>query len=328
MNRAASIVAMVLFALHAGSQTLPENAGEPESLVQTHQAALGALSPENPEAYFLLGEEIADGRLTTERRVLAGTLFVLTMELDRIRPRGGRLAASACIALADLTRSDTDRRWLGALAEAFDPAHAAVEWAQPAPPETDDAEGYQVATTLGLVRSGDGVRARQQLARPGGRAALLRYDALLSRLGAGTASAVLREAERWPCPECGNQRLSKRARPDTPDGRVCFHCLGNPGPKLSADELLAQLRVESWLLRGSQRSWAAQIVLDDGAPLQDPDPSGVAKVFGVDPKAFYWRNGRWCRTPDCSNPEEPATPPAKPDPNPPKTPIPAGVSGS
>ncbi len=288
--------------------------------------ALERLVPTAPEAYFLLGEEVADGLPTPQHQQLAATLFVLAIELDRVKPKGGRVAASACIALADLTRDAAARRWLSALAESFDPTRASPEWARSAPPETEDAEGFKVATFMGLVRSGEGLRARQLIAKPGVRSAFVRYDSLLSRLGAGTASGIVRESERWPCPECGNQRISKRLRADG-DGRICFHCLANPGPKLTRDELLAQLRVESWILQGTQRSWAAQTVTDDGAPLYDPQPEGLGRVFGVDPRAVYWRSGRWCQTPDCSTPAPPVAPPeAKPEP--PKPPASSGSSGS
>lgn len=327
-----SVLALMLLACTSLAQ--PPAAPVPRVTVDDPAAAISArfgpilehLTPDKPEAYFLLGEEIADGPETTEHRKLAATLFVLAIELDRAKPKGGRVAASACIALADLTRDDAARRWLTALAESFDPTRTNPEWARSAPPETDDAEGFQVATFMGLVRSGDGNRARQLLNKPGVRSAFMRYDSLLSRLGAGTASGIIRESERWPCPECGNQRISKRLRADG-DGRICFHCLANPGPKLSRDELLAQLRVESWILQGSQRSWAAQAVTDDGAPLYDPQPEGLGRVFGVDPRAVYWRNGRWCQTPDCSTPAQPAAPPdAKPQP--PKPPPATGTSGS
>lgn len=296
---------------------------------------LTALDPRRPFAYFLLGEEVADRSSLPEYRTLAATLFVLAFELDRASPRdsegvggvggmrGGQLAASACLALADTARDPRDRLWLSALSRTLEPSRQRPEWTRPAPPASIDAEGYQVATVVGLVRSGEGGRARQLLKKANVADALARQDSLLSRLGLGGSSAIIRESERWICPECANQRITRKGRPDGVEGRLCLHCAGNPGPRLTREQLLAQLRFESWMLQGVQRSWAAQSVADGGAPLHDPDPEGVAQVFNVDPKALYWRNGRWWHnpdgttpaptpvnpTPDVKPPPEPATPP-------------------
>ncbi|CAG1009539.1 hypothetical protein PHYC_03715 [Phycisphaerales bacterium] len=312
-------------------QTPPAPPAAPATaqIAATFATRLEALSPENPEAYFLLGEEVLDQAADESGRKLAVTLFVLAAEMDRVKA-GGRVAASACLALSRTTRAGADRRWLTALARSLDPAQAPPEWTRPTPPTSVDSEAYKVASAIGFVRSGDGGRARQLLGKPEVRAALLRYDTLLSRVGAGTASMIIREADRWPCPECANQRAVKRGRADKIETRLCPICGGNPGPRLSRDSLLAQLRFESWILQGVQRSWGAQIVTDSGAPLLDPDPSGLAMVFEVDARAVYWRNGRWCRSADGSDPAQPDIPIAKPRPKPQQEPssTPGSSSGS
>jgi len=299
---------------------------------------LRKLSPESPLAYFLLGEEVADASQDVAGRRLAATLFVLAFELDRAQEQGGRLAANACTGLAAVTRDGKDRRWLLALARTLDPRYSPPEWVVAAPPMSQDSEAYRVATLLGLVRAGEGGRAKHLIARAEVKSALAAYDVLLSRLGVGSVSGIVREAERWPCPECSNDRVLKtRSRQDGFEHKVCFHCAGNPGPQLTRADLLAQLRFESWVLQGVQRSWAAQISTDEGAPLVDPEPEGVALVFGVDAKAVYWRNGRWCRTADGLVPAEPPMPrlrgrrPPKPDEPAPaegSTPDDSGSSGS
>ncbi|MDX2132512.1 MAG: hypothetical protein SFY69_10730 [Planctomycetota bacterium] len=324
-----AVILAAAVAAHAqpAPPTPPEAAGQAippaEPIERRLSDRLLALAPTDPEAYLLLGEEAAAEAPDADSRELATTLLVLAFETGRAAPGSGWISAAACLALADLTRDEGERRWLVALARTFDPRHAPPPWMQAGPPTAVESDEYQAVLFLGLVRSGEGLRARQLLARPAVRASLDRYDTLLRRLGAGSVSSLSREAERWPCPECGNDRLLKRGRADP---RICFHCAGNPGPRLTRAELLAHLRFESWVLEGTQRSWAAQVVTDAGAPLHDPTPDGVARVFEVDPRAVYWRDGRWVRTPDGSEPaEEPADAPS----NEPATSTPApSTSGS
>lgn len=328
----AGLVVLGALAAHAQAQQPAATAESPSpamSAALRFNDRLEALRPDDPEAYFLLGEEVLDAANDAEGRRLAITLLVLSAELDRTRVNGGRIAASACLALSQTTRAGADRHWLSALAQALDAARTPPEWTRPTPPASVDSEAYKVATTTGYVRSGDGGRAKQLLAKPEVRAALQRYDKLLSRLGAGTVSSIQREAERWPCPECGNERAVKRGRGDKLEYRLCPVCSGNPGPRLSRDALLAQLRFESWILHGVQRSWGAQVVTDSGAPLLDPDPTKLALIFEVDSRAVYWRLGRWCRSPDGSNPAEPGPlPAAKPEPKKDDPSAPATSSGS
>jgi predicted RNA-binding Zn-ribbon protein involved in translation (DUF1610 family) len=296
---------------------------------------LEALQPADPGGYYRLGEEVKDSAASPQEQRLAVELFVLAFALDHARPEGGdRLAASSCLALADLARVEQDRRWLVALARAMDPRRTPPEWlARPTLP-TPDSAAYQVCTAMGYVRSGDGARARQLLARPEVKAGLERRDLLLSRMGVpGGARGILREAERWPCPDCGNERVLRRGRGETAEGRVCPRCGGNPGPALTVEEMVAHLRFESYLLRGEQRSWAAQLAVEGSTPLLDPDPAGVAPTFLVDTRLVYWRNGHWAAGADGSMPapakkeaekKDEAPPPAPPaTPNPPAAP--AGV---
>ena len=55
-----------------------------------------------------------------------------------------------------------------------------------------------------------------------------------------------------------------------------------PGPQLSEEELIAQLRFEAVLLNGIQRSWSAQMVVDLGATLRDPDPEDLGEFVVSD----------------------------------------------
>jgi hypothetical protein len=64
---------------------------------------------------------------------------------------------------------------------------------------------------------------------------------------------------------------------------------------MSNGQLVVHLRAESELLEGSQKSWAAQVAADQGAPFIDLDPASVPTVFGVDPTRTIFRDGRWIR---------------------------------
>lgn len=265
------------------------------------------LTPARPDAYFLLGEDVLDASQTPEDRRLATELFVLAFELDLAASQRRSVAASACMALADLVGLERDRRWLWALAKSIEPRRARPEWlALPGPPMPESA-AYRTSEALGLIRSGDEGRAQRLTTDPNIRATLDRHDRLLMRLGVqGGAGALLRAAEHCRCPECGNQRAVRRGRGVNPEMVLCPNCSGDPGPALSSDELIAQLRFESWLLQGDQRSWAAQVAADGSAPLLDPSPDEVAPTFGVNKSLVYWRQGRWCASPDGSSAPPPA----------------------
>jgi predicted RNA-binding Zn-ribbon protein involved in translation (DUF1610 family) len=304
---------------------LGQPAGEPVPAAEVFRDRLEALSPADAAPYYHLGEEVAERAASAEDWRLAVELFVLAYELDRSRAEGATwVSSSACVALASCVRVEENRRWLLALAQVMDPRRATPEWlARPSPP-TQDSSAYQAATAIGLIRSGEGVRARQLLGKPEVRGLIERSDRLLIRMGVGGgASAIIREAERWPCPECAGQRVVRRGRPEAVEYRACPNCDGNPGPRLSDADVMAQLRFEAWLLQGRQRSWAAQVATDGGAPLLDPDPAGVSASFVVDPRLCYWRQGRWTGTPDGRMPP----PPEAHDPAPEDKPSPAGSSG-
>lgn len=300
------------------AQSGPADAPSADAAVPASlEARLEALDPSSPERYFLLAEELADADPPPR---LAIELFVLAFDMDLARPDGGRVASASALALAAMESADERRAWLVALARTLDPRRVPPPWlARPSTPSADSS-AYQIATAMGLVRSGDGVRARQLLGSPHIRAALERHDRTLLRVGVpGGAFGIIREAELWPCPSCANARFLRKGRADVNEARDCPHCLGDPGPRLSFDHMVAQLRFESWLLAGLHRSWAAQVGADAGAPLRDPEPASVARAYLIDPRLCYRRNGKWTGTPaggppptppDDATPDQPAAPAA------------------
>lgn len=304
MKRAPFILAAVLAwstaALAARVAPPPDPAGQPTARLAVPDSILKrlrALDPARPADYFALGEDVADIYQTPADRDLAQQLFVLAFEIDRRQGGTAHLAGSACMALADLTPLERDRKWLWALARAVDPRFERTGWdSRLVAASTTDA--YRAATVLGLVRSGDGIAAQQLLKEPGVRQTIQHYERLLSETGdTGGLYRLEAEAQHWPCPECANARIVKRFGANPPEYRLCTNCGGHPGPKLTLGQLVAQLRFESRLLRGIQRSWSAQVAADGGEPLKDPEVSELAAVFGIDPMAVLWRDGVWVKAP-------------------------------
>lgn len=256
---------------------------------------LAKLAPTSPEAYFQLGEEVADAVDSPQRAKLAKELFTLAfaMDVERTGGKGGELAASCCLALAAVTRSEADRRWLGAMAVAIDPRRKPPGWLAGQREAVSAQTAYLAASALGCVRSGDGRQALLYLDDPGVRALLGRYDRLiLDSPYKGTLAATELEASRWPCHECNNQRIVKRSGKNG-EYRLCPTCNGRPGMKLAPEQWLAQIRLESLLLSGIHRSWAAQVASDLGQPLRDPDVRDLPGVLGVDPAKRLWKAGAW-----------------------------------
>lgn len=267
---------------------------EPPQLTPAQTARLEALRPDAPEAYFELGEDIADSAAEPATLELARQLLVLAFHLDRVRG-SSRLAAASCLALADLSTLDRDRRWLSSLAVALDRRHARAPWVQRSLDGIASQTGYLASVAVGLVRSGEGIAARKLLEEPSVRQVIQTYERLLSPVAdTGGLKLLDREAERWPCPECHNARIVKRLQPGREaQFRLCTNCEGNPGPRLTSVKLASELRFESVMLRGVHRSWSAQVAADQGAPLRDPDPEELARTLGVDPNKTVWRNGMW-----------------------------------
>lgn len=258
------------------------------------RARLTALDASRPDAYLRLGEELSEHPEPPERRKLAEHVLCLAFELGRHQPQHHRTAGSAATALAALAITARDRRWLSAVSEIADPSRATPLWNVGAPPESVDAGSYRVAEFLGLVRSGEGPRAKMMLARSDTRQRLQAMDSLLRRSGVpGGLTGLERELGRWPCLTCGSKRVVRRVGGGPTDLRPCSNCEGKSGSMLSAEDLTAQLRLESWLLQPTQRSWAAQITADGGAPLIDPDPASVCAHYKVDPERYLWRDGAW-----------------------------------
>lgn len=270
------------------------------------QNQLESLDPGQARGYLRLAEQLADEAATPEDVRLARRLFVYALQVGRESddPAQRTLGASAALALASDAASETERRWLLSMAGELDDRLVSASLDPDAPPKWDWSVGLMAAEALGLARSGEGREAAERLEEPSVREVLNEISPLLGIRGAGGAAGwVERTAVGWPCPQCGNQRVTHRRR----DGQVaierCPTCLANPGLRsMRVEELTRQLRAELRLLDGSVRSWSAQIEMDHGAPLREPSASGLQRFYGVDPLARVWVEGEWVR-PSPSEPE-------------------------
>ena len=257
--------------------------------------SLEALDPTSPMGYIELGEEIASEARSEAEYRLAQRLYVLGAALSRSVQGRDTLAASACVALADITRSETDRRSLWALAGSLDERYAMRDWSRTVDPQVSDDVAYAAAAAIGNVRSGQGHLAREVLRRADVQSLIRAYGAILT----GSANQdplpeLEREAAKWPCPECRNERAVTRRVSGTVSTVLCNTCLGNPGMKFaSPEQFAAQLRFEARVLNGKQRSWGAQIEMDQGTPFRDMDLATLAARFGVDVTQTRYIGGAW-----------------------------------
>ncbi len=309
----------------AAEQPDPTTAQAELTRVQsTWKARLEALRPSDPDAYFILAEEVADAApADLASRQLASRLYIIAMNLDLARnPTRPALAASACVALADLDPAAGESTWLLALAQRLDPRQSRPQWLTPPASAAPDSVPYRIATALGMIRSGDGIQAKRILSDRAVEPSFRALDRVLRRTTTLSVRDLLREASRWPCPECANQRVVRRQGVAPPEYRICATCGGTPGPDLSPQQLIEHLRVESYLLDVGQRSWGAQTLVDGGVPIVDPEPDSVAKAFSIDPRQTLFRNGVWVAPAGSATPSPRAAPSPTPLPPPAATPAP------
>ncbi|MFG0286034.1 MAG: hypothetical protein ACF8R7_16575 [Phycisphaerales bacterium JB039] len=301
MMRAALLAMMLSLSAAAAQDTAPPDPiGPGARRIAAIEARLAALAPQQPEAYYLLAEEVMQEAVEPEGVALARQLLLGAYALESEGARRRDLMASICLAIADLERVDSMAAWLRALAGVLDPRHAQIDWNVSAVPPVSDEAALGAARAVSLVLAGEGNLAMELLSRPDVRAVMRRYEPLLSVTGLpGGLDRLERYARRWPCPECRNERVVTRVGPDGPESVLCNTCHGNPGPQIDEAEYLALLRFQGRMLQGVQRSWSAEIIASGGAPLLDPDPAQFLRIcrerYGLDPHAVLWRDGAWQR---------------------------------
>ncbi len=305
--------------------TPAENLAAARMRVKDLDQRLGALDPAQPEGYFLLAEDLAAERQDPACRALARQLYALAGLADHRAARPSGLLRPVCLGLAELASSQSEKRWLRAMAlqagtddERPDPKAGNRPRASPA--EVTDRLALELATVLGYVRSGEGRRAQRLMERPGVTELLQTYQDLLDESGlSGGADRVIALAAQYPfCTECRNRRVVSVPGDKNRRFKICPRCAGVPGPRLETAEVLSQLRLESALLKGIHRLWSAQLAADGDRPLLDPDPEELAARLRLDPAAMFFRDGVWTSvnrplpTPASQAPAVQTPPPASP----------------
>lgn len=275
---------------------------------------LADLDATDAMAYIELAEEVASETGSPTDRDLARHLYAVAYDLERQTRARPEVIAGACLGLASLEVSDEGSAWLYAVAGLVDPratrgAGAGVTTLAIAPDVAVAA-----ANALGLARSGEGRRAGRIYEEPAVHQVFDRYGRLLGGSGGLSGLNRFERALRdWPDLECGGSRVITRRGDDGVETHLCPSCRGNPGPPMSEQEFLNQLRFESRLLRGIHQSWGAQIAADGGAPLLDPDPDRVPELlaarYGADSAKRLWRDGVWIEPPPIAEPAPEEPPP-------------------
>lgn len=271
----------------------------PDPVHVRYERELTALSPADPLSYFLLAEEIADVAAGTKEIALARRLYVLSIELaagnpDVDRAAGFPVASSASVGLAHIEKIEPRKRWLLALAGRLDERYAVARWdVQEEEPEADEV-ALLLAEAIGLVLSGDGSLARERFDDPRVMSLLESSRDAIDRPGSGAStSAIQREAQVWPCPECANARIVADRSKGGSARRLCSTCRGNPGPVIDHDTFVSYLAYQSLLLKGVHKSWSSELAVGRSGPLLDPDVSEIAPTMRIDPELVYYRNSRW-----------------------------------
>lgn len=286
--------------------------------VERLEERLRALDASDALAYLELAEEVSSETGSPEDRDLAQHLYSVAYDLERRTRSRPEVMAGACLGLASLEASDEGSAWLYAVAGLVDPRATRGTGAGITGLTVSPDVALAAANALGLARSGEGRRAGRLYEDEAVREVFGRYGRLLGgRGGLSGVSRFERALRDWPDLECGGSRVITRRGEDGIETLICPTCRGNPGPPMSEEEFLNQLRFESRLLRGIHQSWGAQIAADGGAPLLDPDPDRVpdllAARYGILVERTLWRDGRWTEPPttdQAPSPDESAEDPA------------------
>lgn len=281
---------------------VPVAASAPASIVsggriaamdESETARLAGLRPSDPASYLELGEELLATPDSPERVDMTRQLLVRALEYGRSRPEHRRTAASAAIALASMSKRDGDRLWLRAVAAVLEPSSTEFAPARRASERESQAAATRAALFLTQLRAGAGIEARESLAANGVRRVLEQHERELSALGTISVQHLENEARKWPCVDCNSTGIIAPSKGQRGAARLCPVCGGQPGMKLNASDLAAQLRLQRRLLGTVSEPWGSMIATDGAPPARDPDPANVASAFLIDVKLSVWRDGHW-----------------------------------
>lgn len=287
------------------AQGAPAAAGEaskPSVFDASEIAAAASLSPERPQAYLELAEQILDRPDAPERIELARQMLVRAVEFGRQRKGSEQAAASAAYALASISPQASLRQWLRSVAATLHADYQSLRSTD----RVDVASGSRAAEALTRVRAGEGIRPRELLSDAAVRGVLKQNEASLSADGTTSASDLEAAAKRQPCTSCGGRFLVMPQGPRS--AALCPTCKGQALLAVSSRDFASQVRMQLRLLGVPQDRWG-DATEAEMLPAREPDAAEVAVVFGVDTKLVAWRDGAW----RASGSGEKAAPAAKPE---------------
>jgi len=267
--------------------------GRLAALDVSESARLARLRPSDPASYLELGEELLATPDSPERVDMTRQLLVRALEYGRTRPEHRRTAASAAIALASMSKREGDRLWLRSVAAILEPSSTEFAPARRAMEHESQAAANRASLFLTQLRAGAGVEARESLAASGVRQVLERHERELSALGTISVQHLESEARKWPCTDCNSTGIIAPSKGQRGAARLCPVCGGQPGMKLNAADLAAQLRLQRRLMGTVSEPWGSMIATEGAPPARDPDPANVATAFLVDVKLSVWRDDQW-----------------------------------
>ncbi|MBX3380583.1 MAG: hypothetical protein KF805_10855 [Phycisphaeraceae bacterium] len=276
----------------------------PPFLSESEFNRLSSLNPADPNGYLELGEELLDSPDSPERVALTRELLVRALEYGRIGSEHRRVAASAAIALASMSKQEGDRLWLRSVAAILEPSSADLAPSRRAREQESQVAAARASLFLTQLRAGAGIEARDSLAAKGVRQILEAHERELSASGTISVQDLEIESRKWPCTDCAGTGIIAPPKGQRGPAKICPVCDGQPGLKLRVPDFGAQLRLQRRLTSSFSESWGSVIATQGASPARDPDPANVAPAFAIDVRLTVWRDGNWT-TP---TPEAPSKP--------------------
>ena len=220
---------------------------------------LASLDPSDPEAYFLLAEEVADAAASDAERRLAIRLYALAATLDE---RQWHVAALRGI--IGLVEDESTIRALRSM----------LELSQQDPPRLLPGSMIVLGQT--------------------DRATIAAFD-VLSNARAGRLLDARRRVQNLP----GVRERLLLYQDDVPGGmqRLIDGLQPKEGAterrRLTDAELVAQLQVQLRLLGGREDAWSATLMAWRGRPMQRLESHELGSLLGLDLTRRVWRGDRW-----------------------------------
>lgn len=261
---------------------------------------LDDLRADQAMAYFELGEEVSYEITGRKGQDLARTLFVLAYQLD------ADLGPHVCLALAELTTSADERRWLLAMAESMGAGNAQSD-SHRIPSGPAEESRRRLADALRTLRAEDGRPMREAMASPAAAEFLAHLQQSEPVIHSALAEAAHAASGKVGCPRCRGQRVVANSVGADRPRELCPRCGGNPGLAMTESDILNSLRVEAHLRRIEPGTWSGTLLMHQDRPLRDIRAGDLARTYAVDPAKTRWSAEQGWHAP----PEPPASDPRR-----------------